>query len=1381
MILLVLVLMSSLSLAFLAKVGTETSATMKRGDGMQASYLAETAANHAMWRLLHETTLPPVDIRITQISDDAEEDFSGNMRTGSAANTLSLGSDKYVGVRFLNVNIPPGAIISNAYVEFKSNASPSEPATYLLIRGEASDDAATFTSNFQDITNRTETSASVPWTISPQWTNNNLYQSPDLSTIVQEIVARPGWSSGNAMVIQFESTDSGGNSKACASDNYPTAETALLHVEYSAGSINPNTYYMHSLGSGRYGYKIRKNTDTTFATIATVGAFGDNVVNQSYVLYVKPQIAMPDPLCAGLIGYWELNEIDGITAADFSGNGNDGTLTNMDQYTDWVAGKIAGALDFDGSNDYINVPHNDNQSLTGGMTFAAWGNTLNTSGGYKAILAKDIPGNGLSNYWFGIENDELVFGFFAAGAFQVVKSASSNLQTDTWYHLAASFDNGTDVVRLYVDGAEVHVGAITYEPTTETADLWIGHSVDGEYWSGMLDEVRIYDRVLDPTEISQLHAMTVGGCGTQSIISTDSDAGLGGLSFTDIDLVRYDEVNDTASLFFNGSLTTLIADIDAVHVLANGHIVLSTNGPAILGGLSFDDGDLIDYNPVADTARLIFDGSMLFDDPSEQISSVHVLDNEHFVLSTVNNAILGGLSFGKGDLVEYDPLTDTASLFFDASLTTLTEVIDAVHVLDNGHIVLSTKNSAILGGLNFDDGDLVDYDPGADTATLIFDGSALFNYQWEKIISVHIGAGSGSVAPAGNLLFVVADALSLNQQEVDRKTLIESWGYQISLISDDALQSEFDTATATADVAYISQTIDETMLGTKLRNTTIGVVVEKMMSDFGIAGGWLSKSRDEIDIIDNTHYITSPFSTGLLTTTTSFQALTLRDGSPAPDVTVLSKTFNVGSTWKPSLQVIETGGELNGGDFAAGRRVQLPWGGAGFDINALNADGKTIMQRAIKWAVRELELPFPTNLLFVVDNSLSLTGNESARKTLMEGWGAVVTPISDDADTVDLTAGIAVNDVMYISQEITSLVNGPRFRDATIGIVNEEYQLSNDLGLTSGEGSGFFSSTTIQDNTHYITSGFSSGALALFDPAYDIYTGGGMTLALDLRVLGECGTISAALAALEAGDDLWDTGTAAARRVQVPWGDDFSALNADGQTIMKRAIEWAAAGSGSGGGGGGGGGGIVFEEFTEKKLSTDGTSIIMDKPPATSQSDLLIAAVATSGNNASSLSAPSGWTTINIGQTSSKVTLGVWWKQAGASESGTYTFTWSNNKKAYGWIMRLTGHDTNNPVDTFSSHGGGSNSPTSPSVTTSFDNSMILRLGGFENNKITVDDPGLPGHTAITMDESGGGSPVSGGAGYILQPTSGNSGTSNFTLNQMKKYRTVTVGISPAP
>ena len=86
----------------------------------------------------------------------------------------------------------------------------------------------------------------------------------------------------------------------------------------------------------------------------------------------------------------------------------------------------------------------------------------------------------------------------------------------------------------------------------------------------------------------------------------------------------------------------------------------------------------------------------------------------------------------------------------------------------------------------------------------------------------------------------------------------------------------------------------------------MGVVIEKMMDDFGMATDWQSKSRDEIDIVDNTHYITSPFSTGLLTYLTSLQPATMLNSGTAPGLNTLAEIFNVGSIWKAALGVVDT-------------------------------------------------------------------------------------------------------------------------------------------------------------------------------------------------------------------------------------------------------------------------------------------------------------------------------------------------------------------------------------------------------------------------------------------------------------------------------------------
>lgn len=188
-------------------------------------------------------------------------------------------------------------------------------------------------------------------------------------------------------------------------------------------------------------------------------------------------------------------------------------------------------------------------------------------------------------------------------------------------------------------------------------------------------------------------------------------------------------------------------------------------------------------------------------------------------------------------------------------------------------------------------------------------------------------------------------------------------------------------------------------------------------------------------------------------------------------------------------------------------------------------------------------------------------------------------------------------------------------------------------------------------------------------------------------------------------------------------------------------------------------------------------------PITTIEGDLLIAAVAADGEE--TISEPPGedWTLLSHGTGDRKVTFGVWAKLASASESTSHRFTWGSDEQAYGWIMRFTGHDPSNPIDVIASNSErDDDTPPSPSVTTTVNNAMILRLGGFDEDDVTVDDTGLPGHTTITMDMSDSDKEAaSGGAGYMYQMEAGSCGSVNFDLVRKEQSRTVTLAISPLP
>jgi hypothetical protein len=202
-------------------------------------------------------------------------------------------------------------------------------------------------------------------------------------------------------------------------------------------------------------------------------------------------------------------------------------------------------------------------------------------------------------------------------------------------------------------------------------------------------------------------------------LSTNSVATLGGLTFAADDVVDYDDVGDTSTLRFDGANFSTAENVNAVHVIDGQNILLSTSSDATLGGISFRDGDIVQYNIATDTATLFFSEDLLSSD--NDVDAVSLLANGNIVLSTVLGDTLGGLTFRDGDLVEYNPSLGTATLFFDEDLITGAGDIDAVSVLPGGDIVLSTTQTVTLGGLTFRNGDLARYRPGLDTAVLFFD------------------------------------------------------------------------------------------------------------------------------------------------------------------------------------------------------------------------------------------------------------------------------------------------------------------------------------------------------------------------------------------------------------------------------------------------------------------------------------------------------------------------------------------------------------------------------------------------------------------------------------------------------------------------------------
>ncbi len=177
-----------------------------------------------------------VDVRVATGSDDAEESPSGSMYLTSSDLELVYddyngGGNQTVGIRFTGVDIPAGASILRASVQFQVDETDSE-ATSLVIRGEDADHAGPFLTSSRDISSRPVTAAAVPW-IPPAWPvvgeAGPSQQTPDIASVIQEIVDRPGWSSGNSLVILVTGT----GRRVAESYEGNSGGAPLLQVDYA--------------------------------------------------------------------------------------------------------------------------------------------------------------------------------------------------------------------------------------------------------------------------------------------------------------------------------------------------------------------------------------------------------------------------------------------------------------------------------------------------------------------------------------------------------------------------------------------------------------------------------------------------------------------------------------------------------------------------------------------------------------------------------------------------------------------------------------------------------------------------------------------------------------------------------------------------------------------------------------------------------------------------------------------------------------------------------------------------------------------------------------------------------------------------------------------
>jgi type IV pilus assembly protein PilY1 len=194
-------------------------------------------------------------IGIAASADDVEETKANGSDPNLWSWDLDMG-EEHIGLRFQDINIPQGATINSARIEFVAAGTRSQ-ATDLVIYGVAADNAGPWpntTDNYiKDLLAPPRsglTTADQPWNNVETWVSNNTYSTPDITAIVQEIVDRGGWTSGNTMAFVIDGT---GQRDAYARDGSWSRRPVLyIDADFSGkkyyGYFNPDYFYKFDAG-----------------------------------------------------------------------------------------------------------------------------------------------------------------------------------------------------------------------------------------------------------------------------------------------------------------------------------------------------------------------------------------------------------------------------------------------------------------------------------------------------------------------------------------------------------------------------------------------------------------------------------------------------------------------------------------------------------------------------------------------------------------------------------------------------------------------------------------------------------------------------------------------------------------------------------------------------------------------------------------------------------------------------------------------------------------------------------------------------------------------------------------------------------------------------
>jgi PKD repeat protein len=383
----------------------------------------------------------------------------------------------------------------------------------------------------------------------------------DGTTATTPTVAKT-YSTPGTYPVSLTVTGSGGSTTASQSINVtagapvanfsatPLTGVAPLAVNFSDSSSGTITSWSWQFGDGgtsgaqNPSYSYTK-PGTYAVTLNVTGPDGSNQATKTGYITVTSAPGEPGGTPAntvGLVAAYGFEEATGSQVIDVSGNANHGAISGATRLKTNHFGK---ALKFNGTSNWITVNDSASLDLTNGMTVEAWVYPTARMSGWRSVILKEASGFG-TYHFYANSNLGQPSTVISVGGAEKELSSGQTLPINSWTHLAATYNGSRQ--DLYVNGTLV--GSRPQSGAIDVSDGKLrigGNAVWGEYFTGYIDEVRIYNRALAQAEIQADSKLAVVGL----VVSTKPDRSgsvpLNGLPVSGNIYISYKLIGPTSS------------------------------------------------------------------------------------------------------------------------------------------------------------------------------------------------------------------------------------------------------------------------------------------------------------------------------------------------------------------------------------------------------------------------------------------------------------------------------------------------------------------------------------------------------------------------------------------------------------------------------------------------------------------------------------------------------------------------------------------------------------------------------------------------------------------------------------------------------------------